>query len=1099
MNPMATLTIFCGEPLEHASERVFLGALVDHLARGAIPAVVLCNFQLKGRQIDFIVAMENAVALVEAKATRLPVRGEINGAWERLSPSGEWGPFRNPYQQALEAKNRLRDAMNQVASIGSFYPDGFVAMTGELPAGSTITTGDFKVRIGSTAEVLAALGATGGSPWSLADWRSFARSLKLTATSLDAALAAEGSWAFSEWAERYRRAFAVEYQTEADLWIPEDDEQAGALIASINEQAGSFVWGPSGCGKSLMAKSLGLQLTATGAICIFISAKLFSGSWAEVIQREVLLLVDSYDPRFLHRAAQLGIPVVLIFDGLNELSADNARQALRGLKALARRYEVRLVTTSQEPRPEGLAGLSSFGVGKPSDTLKLRIAQRGHGDLTPAAREVLRSVKSGFEARIVGEIGTELRSSSTRLELVDKFIRTRLGPHARSGSLGLRRLAARLIHEMAYSLSETAFDEFMLAQHLTFSDCEAILRAGVLQARGGRVSFSHEIFLGTCAAQELVKLAQTDPAKLGAQLGTPLFRPLARDIIAALDTELACRAVLEEITDADIIADAADGELGAVATATAWAILESSRASLLSEIAQSRLVLTGGDAFTRLAWEGHIETAATSQARFLALGIRASKGTGVEEYLVLCRAMDARLIEERSRLAEAARERNVALRSEAFARAYYGFGPCHNFTLAATQAGATRFTHFTGNRPAGIAMRSLVGLTSGELLFVLQQRHELFGKEDITRFTRELTEVLRTRWRYEPYHVRLELLHIVGFVRDADETAKAGLIEAIDALEIHASNWALNSSAIDALKILGALDDEGEGQRAAIHHEVAAVIGESDSNDIREQALSVYSRMFDHPFDWIYAEEVYALPDEAQRLLYRRAIQADGIGDSMSVMYLAQRIAEYEEPSDAPLFSTLTRLPSQANPMSQDEMAAFVLAVRFLARHAAPLPALEAENDAQQCIVLIRTLIYAAESRRDADRGQARTAWEQLHVLCPQLVIGCLAEINEPLAARHVMERPPNYPALNLVDVFPADLLAVSRKFVDEGVPATSYHRVGFRDQGLHFAFGVLAERGERSDLVRLRRVAADHPFSPMALKVIRAIETNEDSSRQQC
>jgi len=815
---------------------------------------------------------------------------------------------------------------------------------------------------------------------------------------------------------------------------------------------------------------------------------------AEAVQREISLLVDSHDPRFLRRATQLGLPVVLIFDGLNELSADNARQALRGLKALARRYEARVVVTSQEPLPDGLAGLSNVNVGKPSETLKARIAERGRGTLTSAAREVLRGVRSGFEARIVGEIGNELRSNVTRLELVDQFIRKRLGPHARSGSLGLRRLAARLTHKMAYSLSETAFDEFMLAQHLTFDDCEAILRAGVLETRGGRVSFSHEIFQSTCAAQELAKFAQTDPAKFGVQLGTPLFRPLARDIIAALDTEPACRAVLEEITDAHIIVDAADGELGPVAAVTALAILESSHASLLSEIAQSKLVLTDGDAFNRLEWDGRIEPAATIRARFQALGIRAAKGTGIEEYLVLCRTMDAKLVEERSRLAEAAREGNVALRSEAFALAYYGFGLRHNFTLAATQADETRFTHIIGNRPAGIAMRSLVGLTSGEILFVLRQRHELFGKEDITRFTRELTEILRTRWRYEPYHVRLELLHIVGLVRDAEETAKSGLIEAINVLEIHASNWALNSSVIDALKILGALDDEGEGQRAAIHDEIAAVIGEADSVDIREQALSVYRRMFDHPFDWIYAEEIYALPEETQRLLHRRAFQADGINDSMSVRYLAQRIAEYEDLSDVPLFSNLARLPSQTNPMSEDEMAAFVLAVRFLARHAAPLPVVEPENEAQQCMALIRTLVYAAESGRNADREQARVVWEQLHSLPPQCVIGGLAEINEPLTESYVAERPPNYPALNLLDVFPADLLAVSRKLIDKGVPPTSYHRVCSLDRDLHFAFGVIAKLGDRSDLGRLRRVTADHTFSQMAIKVIRAIETNEDN-----
>ena len=70
-------------------------------------------------------------------------------------------------------------------------------------------------------------------------------------------------------------------------------------------------------------------------------------------------------------------------------------------------------------------------------------------------------------------------------------------------------------------------------------------------------------------------------------------------------------------------------------------------------------------------------------------------------------------------------------------------------------------------------------------------------------------------------------------------------------------------------------------------------------------------------------------------------------------------------------------------------------------------------------------------------------------------------------------------------------MLAVSRKLVDEGVPPTSYHRVGFRDRDLHFAFGVIAKHGDRNDLRRLRRVSADHPFARDAIEVIRAIETS--------
>ncbi|MDR3471236.1 MAG: NERD domain-containing protein [Devosia sp.] len=1082
------IKIFATGPLEQVSEQTLLRSLVDRLRASDLGAVILTNFHLDGRQIDLVVATDDGAALVEVKSTNLPIRGEINGPWERLSISGMWTPFRNAYQQALDGKNRLRDLIASKADVGSYYPAGFVAFVGDLPAESNLTSGNFKVLVGCADDFLGALGALRGSPLSLAQWEAIAHDLRLTECTLDTVAASPSAWALQEWVGNYRKAFLAEYQPDASRWIPESEEQSTSLLDATTRQAGCFIRGPSGCGKSLMVRWLAHELTLAGNICLFVSARDFQGSWAETLRRELALLIDSQDLAPLTRAAAEGAPVFILLDGLNELSLGNARNVVRGLKALARRYGGRVVITSQTRRPEDLEGLSVFGVSPPSDGLKTRIAERGRSPLSLSAKEALSAVKSGFEAEIVGEIGEELAHGITHLNLVEQFIRVRLGDHARPGALGLRRLSGVLYQRVAFSLTETEFDDFMVTLGVDFDHCEAMFRGRILARRGGRVSFSHEMFQNACAARDIAALALTDPATLGRQLDLALYGSMARDVIAAIDSPRASENVLKAITSPSIIVAAADGELGPIAKVAGATALKNAQADLLAEIEASVLTLVEGEAFSRLNWVERPERSPQEKARFEAIGLRAGMGRCVEDYLALCRAMDAKLAEQRGLLAEAARAAKVALRSEAFSLAYYGFGGRHPFTLAARASETAKFSF--GKQSPVAWHQPLPELTSGELHFSLRQRHELFGQQDRAAFAEQLITVLQTRWKYEPYHVRLELLHVVGFVRDVDSDIIAELMTAIKGLEIHPSDWALNSIVVDALKILGALDDEGEGQRDSIQAEVARAIRDPDCEETRDLALSVYSRMFDHPFDSIYAEEVYGLSDEDRWRLTRRAFAAAQVRDSMSVKWLADEIAEYNDPTDAPLFARLSAMPSQTNPMSQDEMAAFVLSVRYLARHGTSLPVAAVENDAQRVMTEIRTLVYAAESGRTTNLALAALSWNALHSQSPQLVVGCLAEVSESLLGRHIGERPKSYPALDLAKCFAADLLRVCRRLIEQGALPMSYHKVGDRDRGLQFAFGVIGRHGDRSDLERLRQLTANPAFAGLALNAIRAIES---------
>lgn len=249
----AMTKIYIGAPIEHESERKFLSFIVSWLEGKKIPSIVLANIEIEGRQIDCIIAMADSASVVEVKSSRLPIRGEVNGPWTRLTASGEWKDYTNAYQQAVGAKNSVRDAMQAAKSVGNFYPHGYVVFTSPIPEGSVITRGNFKALVTTIDLFPGQLKTIGASPWSLADWEAFARTLKLRPVTLDQATAGREAREEFEVLGSYAAAVAAEYERDGKSWLPETDDHRTALMDAVAADAGCFISGPSGCGKSLRA------------------------------------------------------------------------------------------------------------------------------------------------------------------------------------------------------------------------------------------------------------------------------------------------------------------------------------------------------------------------------------------------------------------------------------------------------------------------------------------------------------------------------------------------------------------------------------------------------------------------------------------------------------------------------------------------------------------------------------------------------------------------------------------------------------------------------------------------------------------------------
>jgi len=686
---------------------------------------------------------------------------------------------------------------------------------------------------------------------------------------------------------------------------------------------------------------------------------------------------------------------------------------------------------------------------------------------------------------MVGAVGAVLAEEGTRLALVDQYVRTRLGTHARAAAHGLRHLAATLHGDVAFSIAEARFDELMRREAVGFDVCDEMFAAGLLVRRVGRVSFSHEMILNGCAAFALADAGTLDPEGLGQRLGTPLLAPLAGEIVSAIEDAEASMRVLETATSSDLIAAAAAGSLGSIAAANARKLIQAAKQACIDEIVVVSLEFFPGERtyVTRWGGAGRRDWTSPEKARLGAIGMLATSPAGFQDYQDLCAAMDARLLEERRRLAPAAKAAGIGIRSPSFALAYYSMGDSIGFSYIDHHGSRRSLADPSEVLPS----LDVAALTSGQLHFYLEKRHAFFGAEERGKFAEELIFILRERFSREPYHVQLAALSAVGFAREAPDEVLAELVEVIHNLDVPQHNWAINSSIIDALGFLGALEDDAENAREGIRAEVADALMEGADGD---DALSIYVRMFDHPFSNVYYEEVQALSEDQRRILYRRALASVEIKRSLSLSWITAEVARLDDPADAPLFTRFVALPDRSNPFPQEEWGAFTLSLRFLGRHGVPLPTGEAETAQEACLNDIRILVHAAESRRPEHLTAALAAWARLDAQSPGLVVGCLSEVHAALIERHWADDNRPYPPIDLRDTYPAESLRLARRFVDAAVDPQYFHAVPLRERGPELAFSTLGRFGDRSDVVVLRRLGRGHRYSSYALAALKILDS---------
>jgi plasmid stabilization system protein ParE len=313
------------------------------------------------------------------------------------------------------------------------------------------------------------------------------------------------------------------------------------------------------------------------------------------------------------------------------------------------------------------------------------------------------------------------------------------------------------------------------------------------------------------------------------------------------------------------------------------------------------------------------------------------------------------------------------------------------------------------------------------------------------------------------------------------------LVASIEKLE--SQNWALDSAVIDALKFLGALDSEAEAQRENIRDEIQQALAEPETDTLCDMALSLCVRMFDHPFDTVYYEEIDNLSEDAERTLLRRAVSAPEARQSLTLSWLIGRVVDFDDANDASRIKRFAKLPSNRNVFPQEEWASFMLAVRFLGRHGLALPESNPLTPSETCLSAIRDILRAYEAK---DIQQARQSWRTLADADCNVAVGCLSEVQRALVDHRALETGKTYPALSLTKLYPVESLALSRNFLDGDLAPIYHHQAASSGSGVTFALYCVAELGDRSDVSRLRKLTRESPFAKAALEGLRMLEVGE-------
>ena len=1117
-NLPCTVDIYIGATIELRSEREVLRKIVGALQDMGVPAQVFCNFHVNGRQVDVMVATARTTLVIEVKTFASRVRGRQNGEWQRLDAEVGRG-LGNPYQQVVDAKHALRDAMRALGGAVVGYPNACIVVEPRLPPGSDVDVNDHKARLIDADVIAAILHAPSQACWSSSQWQALADHLALRKVpTVDAAWSPALLNAEDE-VVRYANAFKELYLREATTLLSDTYALNGAAIDTltyvdyvVKTRRHSLVLGPSGCGKSLLATRVALAWQDGGGVSVLLAARYFETGFRQLLDRDLALL-DTSSGALLDALRRLALPLLVVVDGYNEVPASQRLALTRSLRAVARRYGATILVTAQGDieRPD-LLELAAVSVSEPSSSLKSRIACiDNEGPPGEAITSLLACLSSGLEARLLGEVGALLGTNPSGPMLFEAYIRRNLGDAATQGIAWLSRVSAELTRRLTFSLSVMEFERLASESNVPAEAYRKVNDSHILVRHGGRISFWHELFLTAFAAEAAVRGAQGNSEALVQSINDPRYADSRRFIVAAIDDDQLLDAVLKQVTQIDLLVACNDGKCGRKAQLCLQRHLDDLWRKALDEVKYLQFeIADSAPPHLSLMDETVRAWTASDYARVELLGRAFSDDLHIDRLMEAAACLDATLAHSATELRELALRHEVPLRSGLFEIAYVrqsspallprlfallvsGIYSVRQQSWLATDAAivnAWKRTVSPGQRYVLLSLARCMSECRLLLPFVLP----LFGDAR----------------RYHPYHVRLELVDFVHVVSryEVEEPWRSQLIAAMEGL-LETVHPLLAGMVMEVLQQLGALVDDEAAHVDVVREEIHDLLSLPPDDLANARARAVFDAQFDHPYASAYIEAIEGLSADERKRLWMMACE----GTDHAGLFLAGLIQELiatGDPVVARAMGKWASMPDAASVMPQEALRVFFQTHVGLGTLGVPLPAFQEDlsSAAQVALRVCSELCYWLARRNLAEAGAGPIAERLLQALfAPEAIAGAAGAVmatEQALTATwSAVDRDCAAPdGVSLMCAFPQAVLAISRQSLDGTfVPATYFGSFGVRNRAEEvaiFAIGVLATYGDDTDLHRLRELSVKEGTGVHAIQAIRAIERRAESPRRE-
>ena len=1093
-NKLPLIRIFVGEPVRNRSEHDCLRAAYDALEQFRGWAYIFANFHVAGRQIDLAVFTKTTTLVIEAKGYSLPVQGDLNGQWEQFGPFGA-RRIGNAYNQALGAKNALRDQIQRIHQADG-YPNGLVAVAPIVPQGSRLTAGDFKVVVAGLDRIAQQLACPSGALLTPELCEVFARALSLEPVgSIDAALDDE-LLAAERLHQTYLKAFTSFYGPVADELVSDQYNCGDRGIGSSDVQSmvaagnsGVVIHGPSGCGKTLLATSCAISCVAAGCIPIFVSSKNFDGEFQRLLDKEAALLSAPSAGSIIATSRLMNKRVILFLDGYNECRDDLKASLTRSLKAFALRYGAGIVVSTQHDLVRAdILSTTIIMVKRPSDELKTTLARTEElGDFGENVRSLLRVASSGLEARLVGQVGGNLSAGASRFVLFDTYARKKLGAATADGIRVLSSLAETLIQRASFSLSVREFDRLCDSTNLDHAVRRQVFGSRLLQVRGDRVSFGHELFFNAFSAEAAIRSANGNLVRIRAALGAPRLYASKAFILGAIeDDNIACE-VLEHLTDHDLLAASFRGECGAVAQSIVKRKIENLLSAMLAEAQSIRFQISGE------GWDGISIDKSTLHHELgdfgcylVGIGQGLMEGLYLDAVMTACRFMDETIVTFSKAFAAEAKAKKIPLRHATFANVYVmhreaAISQLINFI----HSGLLSLRHQEG-QGFGVALRATWpnAETPGQFYFLLGMTKFSAHNKELAKYVVPLLQNIKAY----PYHVQLELIYFAQYLHEVDEPHRGEIIEALEA-SLNKLGVMMNSIIVDALKAFGTLDEEEQGYIQVVRNEIEDALS-TDSNEADLAAWGIFSCQFDHPFDSAYCEEIQGLDDSRKKLLFTKACRGANLPHVSFLGILIRELSQFNDPNVAPVIARWIALPDKKFFMPQEALEVFVTAHEALGRLGAELPQLRdgTTTAAEKALLACGELFYWANRTDVKDCQRSKYSEEARSILLDQTK--CASAGTLYLSMSRMLSSDGAH--ISLVEVYPDLCVLICNDALERWQEQVSYFEHGFHGETEDiacFAIQVLGKAGGIEHLQILRGLCDHERLGVSSLEAVKKIE----------